>query len=81
MILYAIPMTSVELSINFVNWNFKGNLQNCIELILLNSFGIEYKIKVVDSASFDGCGYTLQDSYPHVLFIPAGLSTGYGNGA
>jgi GT2 family glycosyltransferase len=70
-------MTSVNLSIIIVNWNSKEYLRNCIASILTNTFGIEYEIIVVDSASFDGCGVMLQHFYPQVRFIQSELNVGF----
>lgn len=70
-------MTSVNLSIIIVNWNSKDYLQNCIASILANTFGIEYDIIVVDSASFDGCGDMLQLLYPQVRFIQSERNAGF----
>lgn len=71
-------MTSVDLSIIIVNWNSKDYVQNCIASILANTFGIDYEIIVVDSASFDGCGDMLQCLYPQVRFIQSERNVGFG---
>ncbi|MCI0561551.1 MAG: glycosyltransferase family 2 protein [Nitrososphaera sp.] len=70
-------MTSPDLSIIVVNWNSKNYLRKCIASILGNTFGIEYEIIVVDSASFDGCGEMLQELYPQVRFIQSEHNEGF----
>lgn len=70
-------MKSIELSIIVVNWNSKDFLRNCIASIVATTFGLEYEIIVVDSASFDGCGEMLQFFYPQVRFIQSEHNVGF----
>lgn len=70
-------MTLVNLSIIIVNWNSKDYLKECIASIVDNTFGIEYEIIVVDSASYDGCGDMLQLLYPQVRFIQSERNAGF----
>ena len=44
----------MQLSIVIVNWNTGVLLQNCIQSIEENAFGLNYEIIVVDNASHDG---------------------------
>jgi GT2 family glycosyltransferase len=67
----------VDLSIIIVNWNSKDYLKRCITSILKTTFGIEYEIVVIDSASFDGCGEMLREQYPQVQFIQSDKNLGF----
>ncbi len=72
-----MTQTPVDLSIIIVNWNSKDYVRNCVASILYNTFGIEYEIIVVDSASFDGCGEMLQLLYPQVRFVQSERNVGF----
>jgi hypothetical protein len=67
----------MDLSIIIVNWNSKAYLERCLASIYANTRDLDFKVIVVDNASFDGCGEMLANRFPQVHFIQSPANVGF----
>ena len=68
---------TIELSIVCVNWNSLAYLRECIESIYQNTSGINFEIIVVDNASPDRGGETLEQEFPEITVVKSENNLGF----
>lgn len=68
----------MDVSIIIINYNTKDLIKNCINSILLKTFGVKVEVIVVDNSSTDGSQQMIKNEFCNVILIESNENLGFG---